>query len=157
MTFFDKVKNDATDAGYRVCAKQMSKGVKAGILKAMGDNNVDDQKIGAVDSLLESEAGEALVSIMLGYILAYAPKLNEDPRAKRLSNEFKVGGMSTAGNVAMDTAIEYFLLPMNNIVEALPKDAPRLRVSVPTDEEMNDFENEEESEQKPQKQMKLPS
>jgi len=150
MGFFEKVKDDASDAGYRVCAKTMSKGIKNAILRAMKDKGVDGGRIKAVADVLETEAGEALISILLGYSLTYVPKLNEDPRAERLANEFRIGGMSTAGNFAMEIAFEYFLAPIHTAMEALPE-APKVRVRVPTEEDAEEFENNEEELEKSEK------
>lgn len=145
MGFFEKVKNDAGDAGYRVCAKTMSKGIKEAILRAMKDKGVPNDKIGAVEDLLKSDAGEALISIALGYTLTYIPKLNEDPRAEHLANEFRIGGMSMVGDYAMGIAFEYFLAPISTAMEALPSTPPKVRVRVSQTEESENDEEEIEN------------
>ena len=152
MSFFEKVKVDTGDAGYRVCAKTMSKGIKKAILRAMKDKGVDREKIGAIATLLESTAGEALISILLGYTLTYIPKLNEDVRVERLANEFRVGGMSTAGDYAMDIAFEYFLASINTVMENLPSAPPKVRIRVPVEQDIEEFENNEEEIKKSKKQ-----
>lgn len=135
MGFFEKVKDDSVSVGYRIGAKKLSKGLKTAIVKALKDKNVDQQKVGTISEVLDSDAGDALISIMLGYTLQCMPRLKDDPRAKRLSSEFKIGGMSTAGELAFDVGLKYFLGPINSIMENLPENGePRFRVESKEDE-----------------------
>lgn len=114
------MKNDMVDAGYRVAGHQMTKGVKAGLLKLFKDKGADDSKLRIVEELLDSEVGSSMIALMLGYGLAYIPNISEDPRIQKLSKEFRVGGMSTAGNMIMDTAIEYLAPAVLGAVDKLP-------------------------------------
>jgi len=145
MGFFEKVKDDAGDVSYRVAAKQMSKGVKKATIKLMKDRGVDNNQLDKIIDILDSEAGEALISVLLGYGLTCVPKINKDPRAERLANEFRVGGISTAGKVAMDVAFEYFLAPINNVMENLPEGNPRVRIRVPDSYEEETFKKYEKN------------
>lgn len=118
--FTTMMKNDMVDAGYRVAGHQMTKGVKAGLLKLFKDKGADDSKLRIVEELLDSEVGSSMIALMLGYGLAYIPNISEDPRIQKLSKEFRVGGMSTAGNMIMDTAIEYLAPAVLGAVDKLP-------------------------------------
>lgn len=106
-SFGSMVKEDAASAGYRVVAGQLTKGVKSALLKFMGDRGADNNKIALVQEFLDTEIGGAFIGMLLGYSLTYAPKISEDPRAKKLAGEFRVGSMTIAGNTLMDIVWQY--------------------------------------------------
>jgi len=105
--FSAMVKEDVIDAGYRVVANQLTKGIKNVFLLVLKDKGADDKKITLVRELLDSEIGNAFVSIILGYCLTYMPKVKEDKRAQKLAGEFRVEGLSTAGNALMNVVWQY--------------------------------------------------
>jgi hypothetical protein len=125
VSFMDRFKEETVDAGYRVAATQMSKGVKAGLVLALEKKGMDNGKIVAVKDLLESEVGTALIQVLLGYALPYVPGVKNDPRGERLSKEFRVGGTAVAGNVVIGTAMEYLLPAIQEAMKSLP-DMPSL-------------------------------
>lgn len=106
-SFGSMVKEDATSAGYRVVASQLTKGIKSALLKIMEDRGADNNKIALVQEFLDTEMGSAIIGMLLGYSLTYVPKISEDPRAQRLAGEFRVGGMTVAGNTLMDIVWQY--------------------------------------------------
>jgi hypothetical protein len=147
MNFFDNLKKDSVDSGYRVCATKMSTGIKKALIKAMIDKGADNEKIKTISSVLESEFGDAIISILLGYGLLYIPKINQDSRTERLAKEFRTNGMSSAGNTLLDIAIEYFFMPINSTMEQLP-DVPKFRVEINEEENnIKEEDNEEEYEE----------
>jgi len=116
----DMVKKDAIEAGYRVASKQMTKGVKGGILALMKDKGMDDGKLAAIREVLDTEIGDAIVSTFLGYGLTYVPQLKDDPRAVKLAEEFRITGIATAGNLAVNSAMEYVLPVVSSAMASLP-------------------------------------
>lgn len=133
--FMEMVKADAVQAAYRVAATQMSNGTKAAILTIMEKNGQGSDRIAALSDLLNTEFGNALVSLLLGVGLNYAPMLSDDPRAQKLATEFRINGMATAGNAVMDTAMQHFLPVITNALSALPEETTQKRIaSVPAEE-----------------------
>jgi hypothetical protein len=122
--FFDQAKIDAADAAYRVAAKQITSGVRTGLvltIKAKGGNG---DKAEAIGSLLESEFGEAIVHGLLGMILPQVGSMlpgGNDARLTRLSKEFRTSGMATVGNAVIGELMEYVLPAITNALKALPE------------------------------------
>lgn len=140
-SFGSMIKEDATSAGYRVVAGQLTKGVKSALLKFMEDHGADNNKIVLIQEFLDTEMGSAFIGMLLGYSLTYAPKISEDPRAKRLAGEFRVGGMTVAGNALMDIVWQYVRnLPLPEKVRVSEKE---VRIAEDISEEVE--ENEKSS------------
>lgn len=116
----DTVKKDFESAAYRVASTQLTNGVKAGILLAFKDKGMDETKLSVVKEIFESEFGNALISVAIGYGLTYAPHISEDDRVKRLAGEFRVQGMAIVGNEVIGTAVQYLMPAFNSALQALP-------------------------------------
>jgi hypothetical protein len=48
------------------------------------------------------------------------PKLKEDPRVVKLSKEFRVNGVATAGNEIMSIGFQYMMPALTQAMESLP-------------------------------------
>ena len=120
VTFMDRIKADATEAGYRVAATQFTAAIKGGILLLFKDKGFDESKLSVVKEMLESEFGTAMVSAVLGYGLVYMPKLKDDARIVKLAKEFRVNGMAVAGNEIMGIGIQYMMPALTKAMESLP-------------------------------------
>jgi hypothetical protein len=122
QSFMEMMKGDATNAAYRVASNQMTKGIKAGILKVMEKQGMGNDKIKALSEMLDSEFGTSLVSLLIGLGLTYVPHISNDPRAQKLATEFRTEGIATAGNMVFDVAIEHFLPVITGALNALPQE-----------------------------------
>ena len=121
ITMMDMLKKDSLNAGYRVAATQMTKGVKSAFLLAMKDKGMEGGKIEAISEMLDTEFGSALISGALGYGLAYLPGgIGEDPRIQKLSEEFRVGGIATAGNAVIGSVMEMIMPAITDAMKTLP-------------------------------------
>ena len=119
--FMDMVKSDLENAAYRVAATQMNKAVKAGIIKILESKGLEGPKAAAAAEMLDTEIGSAMVALLLGYGLKYAPKISEDTRAIKLSEEFRVKGMETVGNEVVGSLMEHLLPEVMNVLASLPE------------------------------------
>ncbi len=119
-TFMDRVKDDAIEAAYRVAAHQMVQAVKTALVKALNAKKVKKSQVQAASDLLNSEAGYAVIAMALGTALNFAPGISEDPRAKKLSAEFRVNGMTAAGNLLIDEALGNILPSIMGALNNLP-------------------------------------
>lgn len=138
VTIGDMVKKDAADAAYRVAAKQITKGVKTGIRAALKDKGTEESKIQAVAEFFNTDIGEALIAAGLGYGVLAIPGLKDDARVKRISEEFRIDGMATAGNALADNVLKHLMPVMTDAMKNLPeipaglglKKAPKKRVKI---------------------------
>lgn len=150
--FMGMIKVDAENAAYRVAATQISNGTKGAILAIMEKQGHGSDRIKAISDLLDTEFGTALISLLVGAGLTYAPHISEDPRVARLAGEFRVNGMATAGNAIFETATQHFLPVIMNAISALPPPAEAaedVKIRVPAQNETAEAESEEdEDEQK---------
>ncbi len=137
----ETVKSDLGDAGYRVAAKQISKGARAGLLSLMKAKGAKKSWIKAVSEMMETEGGLAAVSMALGWALVHVPGLKDDPRAKVLSKEFRVEGMAVGGNVIFEEVTQYFL-PMLVQIKNLPEPT---KIRVESTDETQEAEEEIEA------------
>jgi hypothetical protein len=132
-------KENAANAGYRIASAQMTNGVRKGILNLLKDKGMGDDKISTVEEVLSSDAGLALISMLLGVGLTYVPHLQDDPRVTKLAEEFRISGMTNAGNFAFETLFQYFMPVISGALSALPEPpAQKVRVQIPEEAEQEE-------------------
>lgn len=101
-SFLEVMKEDGTDAAYRVGARKMAQALQAAICKMLQDKGFKKAQVNAIREFLASELGEAFIKNALGYGLTYVPHISNDPRAQKLAQEFRVDGIAQVGNLAME-------------------------------------------------------
>lgn len=153
--FVDMIKSDATNAAYRVAGTQITNGMKAAILKLLESRGADGGKLQMISEMLDTEVGSAVVALMVGFGLNYAPVIGEDPRVQKLATEFRTHGMATAGNAVVEVAMGSFLPVIQDALKALPaiteeKETTKSRVveNLPASSELDEEEEEETSKPK---------
>lgn len=143
-------KEDTVDGAYRSASNQITKGTKAAILSQLS-KNTSSEGIAAVSNLLDTEMGGAVMSMLIGMGLTYAPVISEDPRAARLAKEFRVSGISVGMDqlvgLAMNTLMPAFQEAMKSLptVEVAVKPAKtnkRIKVKEVTSEEDEEEDTE---------------
>ena len=144
-SFSDMVKKDFEEAAYRVASTQMVNGVKLALIKVLEQKGHDSAQVKAFKDLMDTDFGSSLVSLALGLGFTYAPVLSEDPRAKKMAEEFRVNGMAVAGNAIVDIVVEHLMPVVNTALNSLPKETPSLteKLRVKHDE-LNQEEHPEE-------------
>jgi len=118
--FFDTLKADSTEAAYRVAGTQVIKATKSGLLQVLQRKGINNKYINTVSNFLDTEAGTAGLSTVVGLMLAYFPSFKNNKRAQGLAKEFKVSGLAAAGNLLASKAVQDLLPRFNNLVEMLP-------------------------------------
>lgn len=118
----DTLKDDAKEAAYRVAGTQITNGVKAALVKVFDGRGGKSEQMEMFKALLDSEVGDSLISLILGFGLNYAPKLKDDPRVQKLSEEFRINGMSVAGNAIVGAAMDTLLPVLNSALQSLPEE-----------------------------------
>lgn len=135
----DVLKADGKEAAYRVAGTQITNGVKAGIVKLIESKGGKSDQVQMLKDLLDTEVGGSVVALILGFGLQYAPGLKDDPRIQKLSEEFRVHGMSIAGNAVITQAAESFLPVLTSALKALPEvEASGARLAEEEEEEEED-------------------
>ena len=134
---FGMMKADSKEAAYRVAGTQITKGVKAGLVKLFETRGGKSDQIEMFKMLLDTEVGDSMIALILGYGLNYAPGIKDDPRVQKLSEEFRVQGMTVAGNMVMGMAMETFLPVLTNALSSLPEETSQVRVNSTNNEEDN--------------------
>lgn len=120
----------------RSAGRKMVKGTKKGILAMMKQKGADDDSVAIVDTLLQHEMGDALISGILGVALATIPKIKDDSRAKILSEEFQVEAVSKVEESLVDVVMEFFGPVINSVLNELPaEENEKVRVNHDEEEE----------------------
>lgn len=112
-------KEDTVDGAYRSASNQITKGTKAAILSQLS-KNTSSEGIAAVSNLLDTEMGGAVMSMLIGMGLTYAPVISEDPRAARLAKEFRVSGISVGMDQLVGLAITTLMPAFQEAMKSLP-------------------------------------
>ena len=148
------LKKDATSAAYRIATTQITNGIKGALLAILTKQGSSSQHIKAFSEMMETELGTSFIACLMGIGLQYT-SLVKDTRAQRLAEEFRVHGMSTAGNAAFDMLMEIVGPAIKEALSTLPKQ--EVRIAVPTKVEVPtllpieiEFNGEEEEEKQKQ-------
>lgn len=128
VTFLDTLKDDAEDAAYRVASTQMTKAAKTALLKLLQQKGTKKSQVTAFKELLDSAAGDAIISLLMGAGLTFIPNIKDDPRAKQLAKEFRVNGMATAANSALEALMSDFLPGVLQTLQTLPQPESKVRI-----------------------------
>lgn len=147
--FLDRTKKEGSEAAYRICGTQMTKGVRTGICAALAKKGQSSEKIAAINEFLEGEFGAALISYGLGLGLEKIPGIGDDKRVKKLSKEFRIQGFEKVGNELIGTAMEHVLPAITTALAALPKEETTTskKTRVVHKEETNHEEHEQEEQE----------
>jgi len=152
--FVKNFKSDAHDAAYRVAGKQITTGVKSGIVTMMKKTDGMSPHVDAMTAMLDTQMGEALIGYLAGIGLTYAPKISDDPRAQKLAEEFRVNGMATFGNAAIETAMEHFMPSIMTALQQLPEEASESKTRVDAVDEEDEEDEEDKEDRQEKKSMK---
>lgn len=135
MSFTETLKQDTKEAGVRIASKKISGAVKGSLLTLMKKNKMKKAQLRAFSDFLETEMGTVLIDLVLGWGLTYAPMISNDPRVKKVAEEFRVKGSALAGNLLIDTVAEQALPVLMQHVSLLDD---KVRVDVGAEEEADE-------------------
>lgn len=135
----EMLKSDGTEAAYRVGATQITKAVKAALLKVFEAKGGDSGQMEMFKMLLDSEVGDALVSVLLGHVLPRVPGAGTDRRVEKLAVEMRTNGMAIGGNLLADMAMGSILPVLTEALKNLPEETDsNVRVSHEEEEDDED-------------------
>lgn len=113
LTAKEKFLIEINKVAYRVAADQINR-VSKGILIAAVPKDSE-----GIQAFLDSELGTSFVSVLSGMALAYGMKNNE--KAQKLGREFRVSGLASAGNFAIE---EILAVVSDAVMNAVKEEAP---------------------------------
>lgn len=130
------MKDLVKESGVRVAADQSINLIKKTLIKILSKTNSPN-----IEQLLNSDAGNALISILLSNALRYVPQLKEHKNAESLATEFSVSGLSTLGNYLIDEHVLKFIMDLSSTLDSVD-DLSKLRLLNPENKQ-NIIEDEE--------------
>lgn len=130
------MKDLVKESGVRVAADQSVNLIKKTLIKILSKTNSPN-----IEQLLNSDAGNALISILLSNALRYVPQLKEHKNAESLATEFSVSGLSTLGNYLIDEHVLKFIMDLSSTLDSVD-DLSKLRLLNPENKQ-NIIEDEE--------------
>lgn len=119
-SIMEMIKADATNAAYRVAARQINNGIRSGIVDMLKSKGANSSQIEGVAMFLETEWGAAILGTIAGHGLGYIPGIKDDPRVKRLAGEFRVSSMTTVGNEIFEAALNQIVPVITGALNTLP-------------------------------------
>lgn len=119
--FKNQFVNDLSNAGYRVASTQISSAIKNLISSSLEKEGFDEGKLKIIKEIFDTQFGNALISYIIGQGLTYIPNLKNNDKIISLAKEFRVNGMSVAGNEIVDALIQYILPAITDTLNLLPK------------------------------------
>jgi hypothetical protein len=145
------MRKELKEAGYRVAATQTINASRAAIISLLSKTAGENDKVQAINSLLSSEYGKAMIAMMLGLGLPQIKVFETDPRLAKLAQECRIGGMTIAGNELIETIFR-------SALETLTATPPVVRVASPEERIVEEdmigdilFEEETEEEEEEEK------
>lgn len=143
--FKKMIKQDLSDAGYRVAANQSSKLFKDAVVHLLQSEKISNESVQILGDLLDTETGLAFIQFLLGVGLHFSPKISDDERVKKISEELRVMGMAKVGDQVMEFGMEYLLPAIGEVFDGLSES--NMRIAEHHEEEHSDVVSNEESEE----------
>lgn len=124
VSFKDQIKSDFTNAAYRVGATQILNTTKNFFIQYARKSCSEESKVSAVIELLDTEIGTALMAMFIGLSVSQIPQLANNPKMQKILKEFRVGGMATIGNSAVEALVSNMLPVISSALNGLEKADP---------------------------------
>ena len=128
------VKSDAQEAAYRTAAKKGVRALRAAMLRVAKDKGADRKEVNYLRKAFESDLGEAVLSMALGYMLTYAPlpeTIKNNKHFGRIIGELRIGGIQIGMDTILSEAMGYIGPVLDEIKNLLPEDGEEITTVVP--------------------------
>lgn len=106
---FDTLKGDAKNATYKIVANKSSSLLKESIIKIIEKKSNSDMAR-SFAKFLDTDVGLSFLNVLMGTIIDNVPQLQDNKNALRLGEEFRVNGMTVAGNALLEQLIDKSLV-----------------------------------------------
>jgi hypothetical protein len=104
-TAISTIKNDGTDALWRVAAKQAVKSAKTPIVAFLEQQRFSSSLVQVFASQLDTDNGEAALAFVLGSLIPYIPRFGSDVKFIRLAKELRILGMENLLSKVADVVL----------------------------------------------------
>lgn len=125
-TFGDKVLSEFHQAKYRTIATQVNKMALAGIKTAINASGLSKAQKASMCSLLDTEMGATLVSMLAGTAVSLTP-LENNEKVARLASEIRIQAMSGGGTAVIET----FMAPIRDQITSLVSSLESIPEAIP--------------------------
>jgi hypothetical protein len=122
---FDLLKKDAKNASYKLVAVKSAELLKNSIVSIV-ERKTDSDKARSFAKFLDTDVGLSFINILMGVIIESVPQIKENKNSSRLGEEFRVNGMSIAGNAAFDKVFSDLLPQVMSVITSLPEEKVRV-------------------------------
>ncbi len=129
-SFGQTFKDDLKQAGYRVAANQISKGVKTAIVSMMQKGGSSSTHLHTISEMLNTQYGAGLISFLLGMGLQHTD-LVQDERVEKIAEEFRIEGMSGVGNQVFSFLMDALVPVVSKTLHTLPQEETRISTTIP--------------------------
>ena len=133
-TFVEMIKSDAAEAAYRTAAKKGVRALRAAMLRVAKDKGADRKEVNYLRKAFESDLGEAVLSMALGYMLTYAPlpeAVKNNKHFGRIVGELRIGGIQIGMDTILTEAMGYIGPVLDEIKNLLPEDNEEITIALP--------------------------
>lgn len=128
------VKSDAQEAAYRTAAKKGVRALRAAMLRVAKDKGAVRKEVDYLRKAFESDLGEAVLSMALGYMLTYAPlpeTVKNNKHFGRIVGELRIGGIQIGMDTILTEAMGYIGPVLDEIKGLLPEDSEEIATVLP--------------------------
>lgn len=140
------IKADLKKAGYRIVARQALQLTHGAVLSIFKNKGTSGESLEALSTLLSTEYGKAAISMALGLAIPHIPGMdgevlsNKQEHLAVLGQEFRIGGMTIAGNELVETIFQSALEAMLSSEESprLASEEDSLFLEEAIDEELSE-------------------
>ena len=140
-SFLNRSKKNLVHGGYRVAGKKIAKITKSAITSLLRSKNYSNSDIKLFNSIMESEFGNAIISLVLGVAFT---KIN-NVHAQKIADDMQIDGFAIAGEKAFDMVLSGVMPELLPILGGLPPKAKKLRIKKVVEvEEVEEVEIEEQ-------------
>lgn len=150
-SFGERMKSNAIDALYRSGANNASQALKSIILSQL--KNPSAKELQTLKSILDSNFGDMLCSMLLGLGGHYMPKVNENNHIVKIAKECRINAIS----LGMNELIEAITPAISEILKTMPEDKTRISLKENHSNKLNNsndlHQNDEEENSPSQKEM----
>lgn len=124
VSLTDSLRSDASDAAWRTASKTAVRVVKGPLVANISTKMSDGDKGRFLADFLQTDQGEAFLSLILGIAPQFIPQLSSDPRVVRIAAECRVRGIQYVTDEIAAIITEPIIAAFAQVAATLPSAEP---------------------------------
>ena len=116
------VKVEGTEAMWMTAATQTTLTVRAPLIAALRKNKVPESVLTTIGEFLDTEAGLATLSYLLGTGMSNIPSFGNNPKVAKLSSEMRIQGMTIVGNMLAEIVTGPMREVLSGVIAGIPEE-----------------------------------